>query len=76
MEFYPKYWKTGNFTQNTGILASFYFSFDFLIGVYLLNRVLYLLNSLNETLKNSGKWKEILEKSGKFVSPQMWEPCV
>ena len=22
------------------------------------------------------KWKNILEKSGNFVSPEKWEPCV
>ena len=46
-EFYPKYWKSEE------ILAGFYFYFfsDFLIEVYLLNRFLYLLNSLNKTLK-------------------------
>ena len=53
--------KCGNFTKNTGkvkgILASFYFYFfsDFLIEVYLLNRLLYLVNSLNKTLKKY--WK-------------------
>ena len=26
-------------------------------------------------LKNTGKWKKILEKSGNFVSLEMWEPC-
>ena len=48
-EFYPKYWKSEE------ILASFYFYFfsDFLIEVYLLNRFLYFLNSLNKTLKKS-----------------------
>ena len=29
----------------------------------------------NKTLKNTGKWKKILEKSGNFVSPEKWEPC-
>ena len=50
-EFYPTYCKT------EGILASFYFYFfsDFLIEVYLLNRVLYLLNSLNEKILENGK---------------------
>ena len=38
--------------------------------MYLLNRFLYLSNSSNKT------WKKLLEKSGKFVSPQMWEPCL
>ena len=35
------------------------------VQVYLLNRLLYLLNE-----------KEILEKSGKFVNQKMWEACV
>ena len=30
----------------------------------------------NKTLKNTGKIKKILEKSGNFVSPKKWEPCV
>ena len=30
--------------------------------------------SLKKTLKNTGKWKKILEKSGNFVSPEKWEP--
>ena len=66
-QFYPKYWKS------EAIWASFYFKFfsDLLIEVYLLNRFLYLLKSLNKTLQNRRK---ILEKSGKFVSPRMWEP--
>ena len=65
--------KSGNFTQNTGenrefdpkywkseeILASF---FSLLIEVYLLNKFLYLLSSLNRTLKNTGKLKEHTEK--------------
>ena len=43
--------------------------------VYLLNKFLYLLNSLNKTLKKYWKIeKNILEKSGKFVSPKIWEP--
>ena len=54
-EFYPKYWKSND------VLAIFYFSFfsDILIEVYLVNRFLYLLNSSNKTLKNTGKVKEI-----------------
>ena len=28
----------------------------------------------NKTLKNTGKWQKILEKSGSFVSPEKWEP--
>ena len=28
----------------------------------------------NTTLKNTGKWKKILEKSRNFVSPEKWEP--
>ena len=79
--------KLGNFTQNTGkmrefyikhwkndkILASFYFYFfsDFLIEMYLLNRFLYILNSLNTKLENG---KKVLEKSWKYVSPKIWEP--
>ena len=59
-EFYPKYWK------NKGILDSFFLGF--LIEVY-------LLNSLNKTLKKYWKMKKILVKSRKFVSPKMWEPC-
>ena len=30
----------------------------------------------NKTLKNTGKWKKILEKSGNFVNPEKWEPCI
>ena len=30
----------------------------------------------NKTLKNTGKLEKILEKSGNFVSPEKWEPCV
>ena len=44
-EFYPQYWKRGE------ILASFYlfiFFSDFVNDVYLLNKFLYLLNSLNK----------------------------
>ena len=52
-EFYPEYWKS------QGILASFLPGF--LIEVYLLNRLLYLLNLWNKTLKilENGKkyWK-------------------
>ena len=48
----------------------------FLIEVYLLERVLYLLNPLNETLENGKKnTGKVLERSGKFVSPKMREPC-
>ena len=45
-EFYPKH-------RKKEILVSFYlyFSYDFLIEVYLLNVFLYLLNSSNKTLK-------------------------
>ena len=50
-EFYPKYWKSEE------ILASF-FSLIFKLYIYLLNRFLNFLNSLNKTLKNTGKWKE------------------
>ena len=50
----------------------------FIIEVYLFNRFLYLLNSLNETLKKYWKWKEntgiVREKLGKFGSLKMWEP--
>ena len=28
------------------------------------------------TFKNTGKLQKILEKSGKFVSPKKWEPCI
>ena len=28
----------------------------------------------SKTLKNTGKWKKILEKSGNCVSPEKWEP--
>ena len=39
------------------------------------NRFLYLLNSLNKMLKKIlENGKKILEKSGKFVSPKVWEP--
>ena len=50
-EFHSKYWK------NEEILASFYLYFfcDFLIEVYLLNRVLYFINSWNKMLKKY--WK-------------------
>ena len=57
--------KSGNFTQNTGKVREFQpvyifiFFFDFSIEVYLLNRFLYLLNSLNKMLKKY--WK--MEKS-------------
>ena len=75
--------KFGNFTQNTGkirkfplkcwkyeeILANFYLNFfsDFLIEVYLLNRFLYLLSSLNKTEKILENGKKILEKSGTLL---------
>ena len=49
----------------------FIFLSHFLVEVPLLNRCLYLLNSLNKTLKKNGK--KILEKSGKFLSLKMWE---
>ena len=49
-QFYPKYWK------NEEILASSYFSFDFLIEVY-------LLNSLNKTLKKYWKMERKYWKS-------------
>ena len=45
----------------------------FKFHVYLLNRILYLLNSLNKTLENE---KKMLEKLEKFVSPKMWESWV
>ena len=71
-----------NILENEGILANFYFIFSpkFLFEVYLLNKFLYLLNSLNKTLKNTGKLKKkytgkVGGKSGKYVSPKMFEPC-
>ena len=58
--------KSGNCTQNTRKLREvfiYYFFFsNFLIEVYLLNRVLYLLNSFNETLK---KYWKMENKTGK-----------
>ena len=62
-QFYPKFWKFdgilpkilekwGHFSQ------LLYFSLIFLIEVYFLN----FLNS--KSLKNTGKWKQILQKSG------------
>ena len=42
--------------------------------MYLLNKFLYFLNSLNKTQKNTGNVNKILEKSRKFISPKMWEP--
>ena len=70
-EFYSKYQKSEE------MLASFLFLFFLwlLIEVYLLNGILYLLNTSNKTLKKYWKMeKKIREKSGKFVSPKMWEP--
>ena len=71
-EFYPKYWKNegilSKILESEEILASFYLYFfsDFLIEVNLLNRFLYLLHSLNKTLKNSGKLKENTGKVGEI----------
>ena len=67
--------KSRNFTPNTGkneILASFYFYFFFhlLIEVYLLNRFLHVLNSLNKTLKNTGKWKENTGRVREICQPK------
>ena len=83
-EFYPKYWKiegiSPKYWKTERILASFYSIFfsNFLIEVYLLNRFLHLLNSLNETLikywKMEKNTEKIREKSGNFVSFKMWEP--
>ena len=56
-----------NRLEKSVILASFYFYFSitfYLIKVYLLSRFLYLLNSLNKTPKNTGKWKKVLENVG------------
>ena len=56
--------KSGNFEQTGkvgGILASFYFLSlfsDLLIEAYLLNRFLYLLNSLNKNTEKYWKWKK------------------
>ena len=70
--FTPKYWKIEGILpkilEKLGNVSQFLFLFfsDFLIEIYLLNRFLYLLNSLNKTLKiilENGK--KILEKSGK-----------
>ena len=63
-ELYPKYWKS------EGILDSFcfYFFSDFLIEVCLLNRFLNLVNTLNDLLKNTGKWKKRYWKSQENLS--------
>ena len=54
-EFYPKYWKS---EESLASLCIF-LSLTFLVEVPLLNRFLYLLNSVNETCQNNaGKWKE------------------
>ena len=37
---------------------------------------MYLLNSLNKTLKKMENGKKIMEKSGKIINPKMWEPCL
>ena len=37
-----------------------------MIEVYLLNKILYLLNWLDKTLKNTGKWRENIEKVGEI----------
>ena len=34
----------------------------------------HIFSLKNRTLKNTGKWQKILEKSGNFVSPEKWEP--
>ena len=52
----------------------FIFSLIFKCSVSVNKIFLYLLNSLSKTLKNTGKWKKNLEKSGKFVSQKVWEP--
>ena len=69
-EFHPKYWKKwGKFSQ-------FIFSLTCLIEVYLVNRFFVFLKFIKgytEKLLENGK--KILEKSRKFVSPKMWEPC-
>ena len=65
-----EYWKNEGILpkilEKCGILSSFYFYVffsDFLIDVYLLNGFLYLVNSLNKTLKKYWKTeKKILEK--------------
>ena len=61
-EIFPKYWIT------EGILANFYL---FILQFFKMKCV---YNWLVKFIKL--KIKNILENSGKFVSPKMWEPCI
>ena len=82
-EFYPKYW------ENEGILPKilekwgnfshflFLIFLDFSIEMYLLNRFLYLLNSLDKTLengnKNTGKVMEICQSENMGTIVRFWK---
>ena len=79
-EFYPKYWKNEGILlkilEKLGNFSQFLLDFfpEFLFEVYMLSKFLYLLNSLNKTLKKYWKIEKISWKNRKFVSPKMWEP--
>ena len=74
--------KSGNFTQNTGKMGQFYpkyqksediyfyFFSEFFIEVYLLKKILYLLNSSNITLKKYWKMERKYWKSQGNLSVQ------
>ena len=50
------------------------FKNELCIAVYYLLKMDQVFSLKNKTLKNTGKMEKILEKSGKFVSLEKWEP--
>ena len=73
-EFYSKYWKNWKklywkIEKNTGNVRE-------ICQPVIVKTLQIWYNTLNKkrTLKNTGKLRKILEKSGKFVSPKKWEP--
>ena len=76
---YEKYgshmeWKTWKMRKNVPV-REFHPKYWKNEGILPINRFLYFLNSLNDTLKKLlENGRKILEKSGKFISPKMWEP--
>ena len=71
LENHTKYWKT------QGIWDRYYLIFlvIFKWTVYSLLKWIKFWVKKNKTLKNTGKWQKILEKSANFVTPAKWEPC-
>ena len=65
-EFYSKYWKI---EKNTGKVRE-------ICQPVIVKTLQIWYHTLNKrrTLKNTGKLRKILEKSGKFVSLKKWEP--